>query len=137
MRRRKEWAVSTASKILVVAGMVNLMIGALSGIPMALVRQRGAPAVPKHLTMVHLGGLMHGPLLLGVAFAITISTLSPWVATAAALTLAFASGLLVIKDTINWQQGIHDEFAEESLGLRIGKVFGPLHLVGLGLATVC
>jgi len=129
--------VSTASKILVVAGMINLMIGALSGIPMGLVRQRGSAVVPKYLTMVHLGGLMHGPLLLGIAFALTISTLSPWIATAAALTLAGASGLLVIKDTINWQQGIQDEFAEESLGLRIGTVFGPIHVIGLGLATVC
>lgn len=128
---------STASKILIVAGMLNLVIGALSGIPMALVRQRGAAEVPKYLTLVHIGGLMHGPLLLGVAFALSISTLSPWVATAAALTLAIASGLLVLKDTINWRQGIHDEFAEQSLGLRIGKVFGPLHVVGLGLATVC
>jgi hypothetical protein len=30
-----------------------------------------------------------------------------------------------------------DEFAEKSLGLRIGMVFGPVHTVGLGLATVC
>jgi hypothetical protein len=45
--------------------------------------------------------------------------------------------LLVIKDTINWQQGIQDEFAEQSLGLRIGVVFGPIHIIGLGLATVC
>jgi hypothetical protein len=129
--------VSTASKVLVVAGMVNLLIGALSGIPMGLVRRRGAAEVPKYLTMVHLGGLMHGPLLLGIAFALTISTMSPWVATAAALTLAVASGLLVIKDTINWRQGIQDEFAEQSLGLRIGVVFGPVHIIGLGLATVC
>ena len=128
---------STASKVLVVAGMINLLIGALSGIPMGLVRRRGAPVVPKYLTMVHLGGLMHGPILLGIAFALTISTLSPWIATAAALTLAFASGLLVIKDTLNWRQGIQDEFAEESLGLRIGMVFGPIHIIGLGLATVC
>jgi hypothetical protein len=104
---------------------------------MGLVRGRGAPEVPKYLTMVHLGGLMHGPLLLGIAFALTISSMSPWVATAAALTLAFASGLLVIKDTINWQQGIQDEFAEQSLGLRIGMLFGPVHVVGLGLASVC
>ena len=128
---------STAGKILVVAGMVNLMIGALSGIPMGLIHGRGAPAVPKYLTMVHLGGLMHGPLLLGIAFAMTISTVSPWLATAAAATLAFASGLLVIKDTLNWQQGIHDEFGEHSLGLRIGMVFGPVHIIGLTLATVC
>jgi hypothetical protein len=128
---------STASKILMVTGMLNLVIGALSGIPMALVRQGGATEVPKYLTLVHIGGLMHGPLLLGVAFALSISTLSPWVATTAALTLAIASGLLVLKDTINWQQGIQDEFAEQSLGLQIGRVFGPLHIIGLGLATVC
>jgi hypothetical protein len=128
---------STASKVLIVAGMLNLLVGALSGIPMALERQRGAAVVPKYLTMVHLGGLMHGPLLLGIAFAMTISTLTPWVATSAALILAIASGLLVLKDTINWQQSIKDEFAEESLGLRIGRVFGPLHVVGLVLATVC
>ena len=60
---------STASKILIVAGMLNLMIGVLSGIPMGLIRQRGAP--------------------------------------------------------------------EQSPGPRIGTAFGPLHIIGLGLATVC
>ena len=119
---------STAVNVLIVAGMLNLLVGALSGIPMAIVRQRGEPVVPKYLTMVHLGGLMHGPLLLGIAFAMTISTVTPWLATTAALILAVASGLLVIKDTINWRQGVTDEFAEQSLGLRIGTIFGPLHV---------
>jgi hypothetical protein len=128
---------STAGKILIVAGMVNLLVGALSGIPMGLARQRGAPVVPKYLTMVHLGGLMHGPLLLGVAFALTISTLSPWIATTAAVVLAVASGLLIAKDTLNWRQGVNDEFAEGSLGLKIGQVFGPLHTIGLVIATAC
>ena len=86
--------------------MINLLIGALSGIPMGLARQRGAPAVPKYLTMVHLGGLMHGPLLLGAASALTISTASPWLATTDASILAVASALLVIKDTLNWQQRV-------------------------------
>jgi hypothetical protein len=45
--------------------------------------------------------------------------------------------LLVIKDTLNWRQGIQDEFAEQSLGLRIGMVFGPVHTIGLAAATVC
>ena len=87
--------------------------------------------------MVHLGGIMHGPLLLGVAFALTLSTLSPWIATTAALILAIASGLLIAKDTLNWQQGVADEFAENSAGLQLGKVFGPLHTLGLVLALVC
>ena len=128
---------STASKILIAAGMVNLLVGGLSGIPMGLVRQRGAPEVPKYLTMVHLGGIMHGPILLGVGFALTISTLTPWIDTAAAVTLAVASALLIIKDTINWRQGVRDEFAEDSLGLKLGQVFGPLHILGLGLASAC
>ena len=128
---------STASKILIAAGMINLLVGGLSGIPMAMVRQRGAPEVPKYLTMVHLGGIMHGPILLGVGFALTISTLTPWIDTAAAVVLAVASGLLIVKDTINWRQGIRDEFAEDSLGLKVGRVFGPLHILGLGLASAC
>jgi hypothetical protein len=127
----------TASKILIVAGMINLLVGALSGIPMAIVRQGGAAEVPRYLTMVHLGGLMHGPLLIAVAFALTISTLAAWIATSAAVILAVASGLLVAKDTLNWRQGIRDEFAERSLGLTLGNVFGPLHILGLVIATAC
>jgi hypothetical protein len=126
---------STASTILIAAGMANLLVGAFSGIPMGTLRQAGAPVVPKYLTMVHLGGLMHGPLLLGVAFALTISTLTPWIDTAAAIVLTVASALLVAKDMLNWRQGVQDEFAERSAGLRLGWVFGPLHTVGLLLAS--
>lgn len=126
----------TATKILLVAGMANLLVGALSGVPMGLIRQRGAAEVPKYLTMVHLAGLMHGPILIGVGFALTISTLTPWVDTTAAIMLAVASGLLLIKDTLNWRQGVTDEFAARSAGLRIGQLFGPVHIVGLCIASV-
>lgn len=125
----------TATKILIVAGMANLPVGALSGIPMALARQSGAAAAPRYLTMVHLGGLMHGPILFGIAFAMTISTASPWVDNTAAVILAAASGLLVLKDSLNWLQKVDDEFTENSVGLTIGKLFGPLHVVGLGFAS--
>lgn len=40
------------------------------------------------------------------------------------------------KDLVNWRQGVDDEFAERSVGLAIGNVFGPLHLVGLAIAAV-
>jgi hypothetical protein len=129
--------VSTATEVLIVAGMLNLWAGALSGIPMAMVRQAGAPEVPKYLTMVHMAGLMHGPILLGVGFALTISTLSPWIATSAAVILSGASALLLVKDTVNWQQDVTDEFAQNTVGLQIGRIFGPLHIVGLGLASAC
>jgi len=125
----------TATKILLVAGMANLLVGALSGIPMGLARQRGAPEVPKYLTMLHLAGLMQGPILIGIGVALTISTLSPWIDTTGAVFLTVASALLLTKDTLNWRQGVTDEFAQQSVGLRLGQVFGPLHIVGLGIAT--
>lgn len=125
----------TATTILLVAGMANLLVGGLSGIPMANVRQAGAPVVPKYLTMVHMAGLMQGPILIAVGFALTTSTMTAWLNTTAAVLLAVASGLLLLKDTVNWRQGITDEFAESSLGLKIGRVFGPLFLLGTALAT--
>lgn len=125
----------TATKILLVAGMANLLVGALSGIPMGMVRQGGAEVVTKYLTMLHMAGLMHGPILISVGVALTISTLSAWVNTAAAIILAVASGLLLAKDTLNWRQGVTDEFAQKSIGLRLGQIFGPLEIIGLGLAT--
>ena len=51
--------------------------------------------------------------------------------------LSAASALLVIKDTLNWRQDVTDEFAQNTLGLQLGKIFGPLHIVGLGIATAC
>jgi hypothetical protein len=125
----------TAGKILLVAGMANLLVGGLSGIPMGLLRQKGAEVVPKYLTMVHVGGLMQGPILISIAVAQSISTLSPWIDTTAAAILAFASLLLVAKDTLNWRQGVTDEFAEHSTGLLLGQAFGPLELVGLLMAS--
>ncbi|MGZ8766189.1 MAG: hypothetical protein ACXW2C_10915 [Acidimicrobiia bacterium] len=125
----------TATEILLVAGMVNLLVGAITGIPMGLVRQGGAEVVPKYLTMLHMAGLMHGPILIAVGVALTISTLSPWIDTTAAVILAIASGLLLLKDTLNWRQGVADEFAEQTVGLRIGSLFGPLEIVGLAIAT--
>ncbi len=125
----------TATTILLVAGMANLLVGALTGIPMANVRQAGAAIVPKYLTMMHMAGLMHGPILIAVGFALTTSTLTAWLNTAAAVMLAVASALLLLKDTLNWRQGVTDEFAEHSVGLKVGRVFGPLFVLGMGLAT--
>lgn len=129
---------STATRLLLGAAMVQLLVGALSGLPMALVRQRpGAPPVPKYLAMVHTGGLMHGPILATAALGISVSTLASWIDTTAAVLLAVASVLLTVKDTVNWRQEVADEFAENSLGLKFGQLFGPVHLLGLILAAVC
>lgn len=125
----------TATELLLAAGMANLLVGALSGFSMGLLRQRGVTDVPKYLTMVHLNGLMQGPILIAIGYAMTISSLPNWVDVTAAGVLALASALLIAKDTLNWRQHVRDEFAEQPVGLRIGQVFGPLYFLGLGLAT--
>lgn len=129
---------STATEILVVAGLLNLWVGVVSGIPMGLIRQKGGgpEAVPKYLTMVHLGGLMNGPILIAVGFALLLSEESAWVDTSIAALLAFASALLIVKDTVNWRQNVRDEFAESSMGLRLGQLFGPLEVIGVTAAVV-
>ena len=129
--------VGTATEILLVARMANLVVGVVSGIPMGVIRQGGAEVVPKYLTMVHLAGLMQGPILIAVGFALTISTVSPWIDTTTAIVLAVASALLIAKDTLNWRQGVTDEFAQQTPGLRIGQLFGPLELIGIVAAAVC
>src|SRR5262245_13780134 len=98
-----------AGKILVVGGVVNLLVGGLSGIPMGLMRQRGAAVVPKYLTMVHLGGLMQGPLLLACVVVLAISKLAPSLNIACAATLVGSSLLILLKDTLNWRQQVRDE----------------------------
>jgi hypothetical protein len=121
-----------AGKILVIGGVANLLVGAISGIPMGLLRQRGA-AVPRYLTLVHMGGLMQGPILLTCPVVLAMSKLSPSLNMVCAALLVACSLMLLLKDALNWRQEVQDEFAEKSAGLRIGQLVGPLYLVGFGL----
>lgn len=58
-----------------------------------------------------------------------------WIDTTAAVVLAAAPVLLLGKDALNWRQGVTDEFAQNSLGLKLGTVFEPPYIVGPALAT--
>jgi hypothetical protein len=126
---------STASKILIAAGMINLLVGGLSGIPMAMVRQRArrGAEVPDD-GAPRRDPAWADPARCGVrADDLDADAVGRH---AAAVVLAVASGLLIVKDTINWRQGVRDEFAEDSLGLKIGQVFGHSSSVSASRACV-
>ena len=67
--------VTIAAKVLIVGGVLNLAYGALLGYPIVVIRAKGAPAEPKYLMSVHISTLLHGAVLLGLAWAARLSTL--------------------------------------------------------------
>lgn len=113
---------STAEKILILGGVLNVAYGVLTGFPMAMIRTRGAASVPKYLTLAHLGPLMQGPILLGMAVAARMSDLQPVIENAGAWLLVAGSILLASKDTLNWLQRVEDEFTEKPLSRPLGAL---------------
>lgn len=128
-----------AAKILIVGGILNLVYGFATGFLFANVRSKEASA-PRYLVMAHTGPFMQGPMLLGLVFATNLSPLSPALEAVAASLLVANSCLIAAKDTINWLQGVNDEFAERpwlprTLGV-IGVVLGTPGLLILVYGVV-
>jgi hypothetical protein len=120
----------TAPKILVAVGLLQLLWGLVTGIPMGALRLKGSE-VPRYLTLAHMGGLMQGPLLFGLVFAVGLSRLPAAWEIIAACAIATASVLLVAKDTLNWTMDVKDEFVERPVGYYMGVTLGPLYLLGV------
>lgn len=126
----------TAAKILILGGVLNLAWGLLSGIPATLIRQKNA-TYSKYLRFTHVGALMWGPLLISLALAIELSPLSGQVELIAAWLMVSSSLLLNVKDTINWLQGIQDEFAEKPvIPLLCGGLSALTSIIGIGIILV-
>jgi len=124
-----------AEKLLVLGGVINLCYGFATGFILAVIRQKQAEA-PKYLMFAHTGPLMQGAMLLGLVFAVQMSTLAAGVETAGAALLVVGAFLLAIKDTINWWQTIGDEFREKPvLGLAIGTLSVLTSSAGLLILT--
>lgn len=125
----------TAAKILIVGGVLNIAYGFLTGLFFANVRMRSAEA-PKYLVTAHVGPLMQGPMLLGLALAVNLSTLPAGVETFAASLLVAGSALVAAADTLCWVQGVEDAFAERPLGFYLATIQVVLASVGLLILTV-
>ena len=125
-----------AEELLVLGGVINLIYGFITGFILAVIRQKQAVA-PKYLMFAHIGPLMQGAMLLGLVFAVQMSTLADGVETAGATLLVVGALLLATKDTINWWQTIGDEFREKPvLGLAIGTLSVLTSSAGLLILTI-
>jgi len=120
-----------ATKILIVGGMFGLAVGTVTGFFFILERSR-AEFAPRYLVMTHVGMFMQGAMLLGLAFAVNLSSLSAGVENVAAILLVASAVLAAIKDTVNWRQGVTDEFAEKpALSRSLGVTSFALFIPGL------
>ena len=126
----------TAAKVLILGGVLNIAYSLLTGIPAAIIRQK-SPTYPKYLRFVHIGSLMWGPLLMSLVLAIELSPLGQPMELAAAWLMVIASIALNAKDTINWLQGIEDDFAEKPLIPTIcGVVSALTSIIGITIILV-
>lgn len=123
----------TAAKILVLGGVLNLAYGFFTGLLLSNVR-RTSPEAPRYLVLAHLGPLMQGAILLGLAFAVALSDLPATLETLAASLLVANSVALAAGDTLNWRGGVRDAFAERPAGFYLDST-GAI-LFGAGLLIV-
>ncbi|TGL75744.1 hypothetical protein [Leptospira yasudae] len=118
-------------KILIIAGVLNLAYGSLTGFPYALARKK-AEFPSRYLQAAHIGSLMQGAMLLGLVVAFRYSNFSETLALIGASLFAISSFFLALKDTANWLQGIKDEFQENPiLGKALGAIGVITNLVGI------
>jgi hypothetical protein len=119
-----------AAKILIVGGVLNLAYSFLTGFLLANTRRR-SPAASKYLVFAHVGPLMQGPMLLSLVFAVILSPLPTGVKALAASLMVAESVFLAAKDTLNWVQGVKDEFVERPPGVVLGGISVLLGMGGL------
>ena len=126
----------TASKILILGGMAALMFSSVLGFFFAMEREKAAQA-NRYLVMAHMGGLMGGTMQLALTVAVRYSNLGAGLETLAAALLTGGSLALVTKDTLNWQQGVTDEFKQQpALQTKVGVVSVLALSAGLLVLTI-
>ncbi|MGI5413904.1 hypothetical protein ACQEV9_44780 [Streptomyces chartreusis] len=128
--------ITMAEKVLIAGGVLNLAYGALLGYPIVVIRAKGAPAVPKYLMSAHVSTLLHGAVLLGLVWAARLSALGMSWEEVAAWLLVVSSALVAVKDTLNWLNGVQDEFGEKAKPALLGALAALPKTVGIGIFVV-
>ena len=125
----------TATKILIVGGVLNLAYGFLTGFVLGNTRMK-SPEAPKYLVLAHTGPLIQGPMLLGLVFAVDLSPLAGKIETLAASLLVASSAFLHAGNSLHWLQGVRDEFAERPPGFFLVGFSTILAVAGLAILVV-
>jgi len=124
-------SLTPAARLLVVGGVGNLVLSFLLGWVLAGRRLKSPLAPDRWLLTAHEVSLQEGLMLLGLAFALGFTRLSPALATVAAWLLIVASLFQDFSGIVNWLRGTGDQFAERSTGWLLATLNAVTNTAGL------
>ena len=127
---------TTAEKVLIVGGTLSLVFSFVMGFILSRARLRDPSADHGWLLQAHRVALWEGFMLLGLVFAVELSTLSPGLETLAAWLLVAAAALQAASAIANLVQGIPDQFVERRLGYQLAATNAVLGAIGLVILLV-
>jgi hypothetical protein len=123
--------VQTSVKILIVGGVLSLAAAYVFGFIMTNLRLR-SPGVPQTLLLqCHRDALWQGFMMLGLAWAATLSNLGNGIEIVAALLIVAAAVLSIGSTVANWRMNVSDQFATRPLGYYLAAVNATLVSIGL------
>jgi hypothetical protein len=126
-----EYVVSPAAHVLVIGGVANLVLSFALGWILAGRRLKSPTQPHRWLLTAHEVSLQEGLLLLGLAFALGFTRLSPGWSLASAWLLVTASALQDLSGIVNWLRGTGDQFAERSTGWVLATLNAVTNTAGL------
>jgi hypothetical protein len=130
--------VETSAKILIVGGVLSLATAYAFGFVMTNLRLRH-PGVPQTLLLqCHRDALWQGFMLLGLAWAATLSDLGSGIEILAASLIVTAAGLSIGSTVANWRMNVSDQFAPgpKPLGYVLAATNATLVSIGLAILIV-
>ena len=127
---------TAAEKVLIVGGTLSLVFSFAMGFVLSRARLKDPSADHAWLLQAHRVALWEGFMLLGLVFAVELSTLSHGMETLAAWLLVAAAALQAASAIANLVQGIPDQFVERRLGYQLAAANAGLGAIGLVILLV-
>lgn len=124
-----------AARILILGGLANLVYGFLTGQFLTEAR-RNRPDAPPTSVLAQPSPLMTGPALLGLVFALGLSSLSERTETIAAWLLVAGSAGIALNDTLDWMKKAGGAAGRRSLGFYLATIGATAMTAGLIILTV-
>ncbi|MEA2646787.1 MAG: hypothetical protein QOE92_1870 [Chloroflexota bacterium] len=112
----------TATKILVLGGLLSLVASFAIGFVLSRYRLRPPNVAPAYVHLAHKNALWEGFMMLGLVWAVQLSSLPDGVETVAAVLIVAAAGLQVLSSVVAWLSGTQDEFAQRSLSFYLATI---------------
>ncbi|MGZ4104657.1 MAG: hypothetical protein ACXVQY_06455 [Actinomycetota bacterium] len=127
---------ATPAKILLTGGVAAVTVSLLIGLYLGLLRQRQPLDQVHSWLTAHQTVLFQGFMMLGLSLAAAISRLGPSLLKLAAWLIVSAATLSTVATITNAVQGVQDQFAQRSLGLRLNTLQATLVLPGVVILLI-